>query len=58
MIWSGAMMLEFLGQPEAASTIVRAIEDVIRSGPHTPDLGGTASTTDVGLAIAQRVADA
>ena len=56
MIWSGAMMLEFLGQPEAASTIVRAIEDVIRSGPHTPDLGGTASTTDVGLAIAQRVA--
>jgi tartrate dehydrogenase/decarboxylase/D-malate dehydrogenase len=37
---------------------VRAIEDVIRSGPHTPDLGGTASTTDVGLAIAQRVADA
>ncbi len=58
MIWSGAMMLEFLGQPEAASAIVRAIEDVIRSGPHTPDLGGTVSTTDVGLAIAQLVADA
>ncbi len=56
MIWSGAMMLEFLGQAQAAAAIVQAIEDVIRSGPHTPDLGGTASTTEVGQAIAQRVA--
>jgi len=50
------MMLEFLGQAQAAAAIVQAIEDVIRSGPHTPDLGGTASTTEVGQAIAQRVA--
>jgi len=56
MIWSGAMMLEFLGQAQAAAAILQAIEDVIRSGPHTPDLGGTASTTEVGQAIAQRVA--
>ena len=56
MIWSGAMMLEFLGHPQAAAAIVQAIEDVIRQGPHTPDLGGSASTTDVGRAIAQKVA--
>ncbi len=56
MIWSGAMMLDFLGHPEAAAAIVHAIEDVIRQGPHTPDLGGKASTTDVGRAIAERVA--
>src|SRR5690606_14865591 len=59
MIWSGAMMLDFLGQgrPDAASwkaahdAIVLAIEDVLRSGPRTPDLGGTATTTDIGAAI-------
>jgi tartrate dehydrogenase/decarboxylase/D-malate dehydrogenase len=34
---------------------VRAIEDVIRSGPRTPDLGGSARTEDVGQAIADRM---
>ena len=52
MIWSGAMMLEFLGHPQAAQAIVSAIETVIRQGPHTPDLGGTANTTEVGQAVA------
>ena len=60
MIWSGAMMLEFLGQGDesargAHDAIVAAIEHVLASGPRTPDLGGTASTTDVGRAIAARV---
>ena len=60
MIWSGAMMLDFLGRRtgpahDAHDAIVAAIEGVLKSGPRTPDLGGTASTTDVGRAIAARV---
>jgi tartrate dehydrogenase/decarboxylase/D-malate dehydrogenase len=52
MIWSGALMLDFLGHPEAAAAVVSAIEHVLREGPRTPDLGGPATTTDVGRAIA------
>jgi tartrate dehydrogenase/decarboxylase / D-malate dehydrogenase len=54
-IWSGAMMLEHLGHPEAAADIVRAIERVIIEGPHTPDMKGKASTADVGAAVADAV---
>ena len=54
-IWSGAMMLEHLGHPEAAAMIVAAIETVLRSGPRTPDLGGVATTQEVGRAIAESV---
>jgi tartrate dehydrogenase/decarboxylase/D-malate dehydrogenase len=52
MIWSGAMMLEFLGYKEAHDALVRAMEHVLVNGPRTPDMGGDASTTDVGEAIA------
>jgi tartrate dehydrogenase/decarboxylase/D-malate dehydrogenase len=51
-IWSGALMLEHLGHPAAAADIVRAIEQVILEGPHTPDMKGKASTSDVGAAVA------
>ena len=34
----------------------RAIEKVLASGPRTPDMGGTASTQDLGRAIADLVA--
>ncbi len=51
-IWSGAMMLEHLGHPQAAAAVVRAIEDVLRDGPRTPDMGGKATTMDVGKAVA------
>ena len=54
-IWCGAMMLEFLGHKQAHDAVLRAIEKVLapQSGaPRTGDLGGTASTTDVGRAIA------
>jgi len=61
MIWSGALMLDFLTQGQGAGraahdAILAAIEAVLRDGPRTPDLGGTASTTEVGTAIARRVA--
>ena len=54
-IWSGALMLEHLGHAEAAAAVVRGIERVLAEGPRTPDMGGTASTTDVGAAIAEAV---
>jgi tartrate dehydrogenase/decarboxylase/D-malate dehydrogenase len=54
-IWSGAMMLDHLGQPEAAAAIVRAIETVLTNGPRTRDLGGEGDTASVGQAIARAV---
>jgi tartrate dehydrogenase/decarboxylase/D-malate dehydrogenase len=51
-IWSGAMMLEHLGHAAAAAAIVTAIETVLREGPRTPDMGGTASTEELGKAVA------
>lgn len=50
-IWSGAMMLDFLGYPQAAQEVVKAIETVLENGPRTPDMKGSASTRDVGQAI-------
>jgi tartrate dehydrogenase/decarboxylase/D-malate dehydrogenase len=56
-IWSGAMMLEHLGEPEAGRAIVAAIETLLRDGgPRTRDMGGQASTQDVGRALAEIVA--
>jgi tartrate dehydrogenase/decarboxylase/D-malate dehydrogenase len=57
-IWSGAMMLDFLGHTQAHDAILRAIEQVLRDGPKTRDLGGQAGTTEVGRAIAEAVATA
>ena len=54
-IWCGAMMLDHLGHAEAHNAIVRAIEQVTANGPRTPDMGGTASTVDVGRAIAEAI---
>ena len=51
-IWSGAMMLEHLGHPDAAKAIMRAIETVLAEGPRTPDMGGRANTADLGKAVA------
>lgn len=51
-IWSGAMMLEHLGEPNAAASIETAIERVLaESDIHTPDMGGKAATRDLGRAI-------
>jgi tartrate dehydrogenase/decarboxylase / D-malate dehydrogenase len=55
-IWSAALMLDFLGYPQAHDAVLAAIEEVLRTGPKTPDLGGTARTTEVGEAIAAVVA--
>ena len=55
-IWYGAMMLEFLGHKEAHHAVLAMTEKVLepKSGASkTPDIGGTAKTTDVGKAIAE-----
>jgi tartrate dehydrogenase/decarboxylase/D-malate dehydrogenase len=56
-IWSGALMLDFLGHKAAADAIVAAIEKILadKDSPRTPDLGGKASTTDLGKAIAAAI---
>jgi tartrate dehydrogenase/decarboxylase/D-malate dehydrogenase len=54
-VWSGAMMLEFLGHKSAHDAVLAAIEKVLdpkSDAPKTPDIGGTANTVDVGKAIA------
>ncbi len=54
-IWSAALMLDFLGYRDAHDAVIRAIESVLdpgAGGPRTRDLGGTASTEDLGRAIA------
>ena len=55
-IWSGAMMLDHLGHPEASAAIVAAIEKVLdpaSGAPKTPDIGGKANTDDLGRAIVE-----
>jgi tartrate dehydrogenase/decarboxylase/D-malate dehydrogenase len=55
-IWTGAMMLDHLGHEDASSAVLGAIEAVVEDGKVlTRDLGGAASTTDVGKAIAELV---
>jgi tartrate dehydrogenase/decarboxylase/D-malate dehydrogenase len=58
MIWSGALMLEHLGYPDAGAAVLRAIEDTLAdaAAPRTGDLGGKAGTTEAGKAIAERLA--
>jgi tartrate dehydrogenase/decarboxylase/D-malate dehydrogenase len=54
---SVAMMLEFLGQPDAAKAINDGCRDVVSDKKnHTRDLAGSATTTMVGDAVAARIA--
>ena len=53
---SVAMMLDFLGQPQAAEAINRACKDVVADPKnHTKDLGGNATTTQVGDAVCAKM---
>lgn len=60
MIWSAAMMLDFLGDGQGAyraahDDMMHAIEYCLENGPRTPDLSGQASTTEVGQIIAETI---
>jgi tartrate dehydrogenase/decarboxylase/D-malate dehydrogenase len=54
-IWSAALMLDHLGEAEASQRLMGAIESVCRDGVVTRDLDGSASTAEVGNAVAARV---
>ena len=57
-IWSAAMMMEHLGQAEAAANIMKAIEIILKEGvAHTPDMGGKANTKDCGDAVVDVLKD-
>jgi tartrate dehydrogenase/decarboxylase/D-malate dehydrogenase len=54
-IWSASLMLDHLGQSEAAARLMGAVEAVCKDGPRTRDIGGSASTSAVGDAVAANV---
>jgi len=54
-IWSGAIMLDHLGELQASGKIVSGIEEALLSGIKPVDLGGSASTDQIGEAIIKRI---
>jgi tartrate dehydrogenase/decarboxylase/D-malate dehydrogenase len=57
--WTGALLLEHIGEPHASARLMAAIEQVTRAGiALTPDLGGTATTADVTEAVCRAVRSA
>ena len=57
-VWSAVLMLEHLGEDAAAQRLMRALEDVCRTGPRTRDVGGDATTAQVGDAVVARLTTA
>ena len=54
--WTASMMLEHLGEPDAARRLMRAVERVTANPAlHTPDLGGKATTRQVTQAVCDAV---
>ncbi len=51
-IWTAALMLDHLGLADEANRVMRAIEATTAAGIVTPDLGGKATTREVGEAVA------
>ena len=54
-LWTGALMLEHLGEKDAAHQLMQAVERVTASGIHTPDLGGIATTREVTAAVCDAI---
>ena len=53
-VWAGAMMLDHLGEKAASGAIMKAVEEVLATtAVRTPDLGGTATTREVGQEVAR-----
>jgi tartrate dehydrogenase/decarboxylase/D-malate dehydrogenase len=57
-VWSVAMLLDFLGHRDAHDAVMTAIETLLADpgAPRTPDLGGRASTSDLGRALVDALA--
>ena len=52
-IWAGSMLLDHLGEPDAAAAVLRAIEKAIQDNVVTKDMGGSSGTSRVGDYIAE-----
>jgi len=51
-----AMLLDHLGEQQTAANVRQTVEATLRDGPHTPDLGGSATTTAVTQSVVERLA--
>ncbi|WP_397538295.1 tartrate dehydrogenase [Rummeliibacillus pycnus] len=54
-IWCTSMMLDHLGHPESAKAIIETMEEVLQENVVTPDLGGQATTEQVGDSICEKL---
>ncbi|PSL00641.1 tartrate dehydrogenase/decarboxylase/D-malate dehydrogenase [Murinocardiopsis flavida] len=54
-LWAASMMLEHLGEQEAAADLLGSVEAVMAKGVLTRDLGGDASTADVTAAVTEQI---
>ncbi|CAN7757742.1 MULTISPECIES: tartrate dehydrogenase [Ensifer] len=54
--WTAAQMLEHLGEKDAATRLMTAVERVTEAGILTPDVGGTATTQQVTDAVCEAIA--
>jgi tartrate dehydrogenase/decarboxylase/D-malate dehydrogenase len=54
-IWSGALMLDHLGEADGSKRLLAAVEAVCREGVLTRDVGGDSTTSEVGDAVAARL---
>ena len=53
--WTAAQMLEHLGETETARRLLDAVEQVCAAGIMTPDVGGTATTSEVTDAVVEAI---
>jgi tartrate dehydrogenase/decarboxylase/D-malate dehydrogenase len=54
-VWAGALLLDHLGEREAASLVMDGLRHVAKNGPRTRDLGGSATTSQVGEAVSAAI---
>jgi len=54
-VLAAAQLLDSLGEPDAANRVRRAVDSALESGPHTPDLGGRATTVEVARVVVDKV---
>ena len=55
MLLSGSMMLKHLGEVDAAERMEAALQETIRDGETTPDLGGQVGTMQMAEAVAKKL---
>jgi homoisocitrate dehydrogenase len=57
-ILAAVLLLDYLGEHDRATAVRQAVEYTLEHGPHTPDLGGSATTTQVSRAIQSQIKQA